>query len=286
MTSQTLGRGGDPQLLYAELMHIIKEAITAHPRSQQTRIGPSELGHPCDRWMSHKLRGTPEVNTRQAPWLPTVGTAIHAWLEYVFTANMVPSMAGGNEPRWLLETKVSVGTIDGQDITGSCDLYDTATATVVDWKTCGKTRLDKYRRHGPDADYRVQAHAYGRGWTRAGYDVDTVAICFLPRNGELVDTYWWSEAYDEQIAVNALARAEVIAMANTALGDAAPAAMGTVDHNCGYCPWFTVGAGSPGHPDLTRACPGDPSRPKANDSILSLVAPTSLHLVQAKETAR
>jgi hypothetical protein len=158
--------------------------------------------------------------------------------------------------------------IDGQDITGSCDLYDTVTATVVDWKTCGKTRLDKYRRHGPDPDYRVQAHAYGRGWARQGYPVDTVAICFLPRNAELADTVWWSEPYDEQIAVDALARAEVISMANTALGDQAPGAMATVDHNCGYCPWFAIGA-----TDLTRACPGNPSRPKRTDSILSLVAP-------------
>jgi hypothetical protein len=269
VSAPALGRGGDPRLLQAELLEVIRSAIRDQPRSQQTRIGPSELGHPCDRWLSHKLRGTPEVNQRSAPWLPTVGTAIHAWLEDVFTADTVPAIAAGGEPRWLLEQRVSVGTIDGQDITGSCDLYDTVTATVVDWKTCGKTRLDKYRRHGPDNDYRVQAHAYGRGWTRKGYDVERVAICFLPRNAELDDTVWWSEPYDEQIAVAALARAEVIAMANTALGDAAPAAMGTVDHNCGYCPWFSLGA-----TDLTRACPGDPSRPKANDSIVSLIAPS------------
>lgn len=267
MTALPLGRGGDPRLLYDELIHVIRAAIADQPRSQQTRIGPSELGHPCDRWMSYKLANTPTVNDRQAPWLPTIGTAIHAWLEDAFDTTNVEHIKATDQSRWLLEHKVSVGSIDGQDITGSCDLYDTVTATVVDWKTVGKTRLDKYRRHGPDADYRVQAHAYGRGWTRKGYPVDTVAICFLPRNAELVDTVWWHEPYQEQIAVDALARAEVIAMANTALGPAAPAAMKTVDHNCGYCPWFAIGA-----TDLTWACPGDPSRPKRTDSILSLIA--------------
>jgi hypothetical protein len=263
-----LGRGGDPTLLRDELLHTIRAAITDTPRSQQTRIGPSEIGHPCDRWMSHKLRGTPEVNTRQAPWLPTVGTAIHGWLEDVFIRDQFSAVRNGGEPRWLLETEVSVGKVNGVEITGHCDLYDTVTATIVDWKTTGKTRLDKYRRHGPGEQYRVQAHAYGRGWQRAGHPVDTVAICFLPRNAELTDTVWWSEPYDEQIAVDALARAEVIAMANTALGDAAPAAMATKDHNCGYCGYFQVNA-----TDLTKACPGDPHRPKRTDSIMSLVAP-------------
>lgn len=260
--------------LLGELLGIIRATIADQPRSRQTRIGPSELGHPCDRWLSHKLRGTPAVNERQSPWLPTVGTAIHAWLEDVFTAEGVHDIAAGRDPRWLLEQRVTVGTVAGQEITGSCDLYDTATGTVVDWKTTGKTRLDHYRRHGPDAQYRVQAHSYGRGWRNRGLPVNTVAICFLPRNAELADTVWWSEPYDEQIAVAALARAEAVTVANTALGDTAPAAMSTVDHNCGYCPWFTTGAGDPGRPDLTRACPGDPARPKSNDSIRSLIAPS------------
>lgn len=262
-----LGRSGDPRLLLDELLHTIRAAIADQPRSRQTRIGPSELGIPCDRWMSHKLAGTPEVNTRHAPWLPTIGTAIHAWIEDVFSAANLPAIQAGQRPRWLLETEVSVGTVAGQDITGHCDLYDTVTATSVDWKTVGPTRLKAYQRHGPGGQYRAQGHLYGRGWQRKGYPVDTVAIAFLPRNAELEQTVWWSEPYDEQVAVAALARAEVIGMTNVALGAAAPAAMATADSNCGYCPYFQIDA-----TDLTRACPGDPARPKPNDSIRSLIA--------------
>lgn len=262
-----LGRGGDPRLLLDELLHTIRGAIAEQPRSRQTRIGPSELGIPCDRWMSHKLAGTPKVNDRHAPWLPTIGTAVHAWLEDVFSLANLPAIQAGQPPRWLLETEVSVGTVAGEDITGHCDLYDTVTATSVDWKTTGPTRLKHYRQHGPGEQYRAQGHLYGRGWRRKGYDVDTVAIAFLPRNAELDQAVWWSEPYDEQVAVAALARAEIIGMTSTALGPAVHSVMSTVDHNCGYCPWFTVGA-----TDLTRACPGDPSRPKRTDSIVSLIA--------------
>jgi hypothetical protein len=267
MTASNPGRGGDPRLLFDELLDTIRNAISDQPRSKQTRIGPSELGIPCDRWMSHKLAGTPEVNTRHAPWLPTIGTAVHAWIEDVFSLANLPAIAAGQPPRWLLETKVSVGTVAGVDITGHCDLYDTLTATSVDWKTTGPTRLKHYQRHGPGQQYRVQGHLYGRGWQRAGHPVERVAIAFLPRNAELDQTVWWSEPYDEQVALDALARAEVIGMANIALGSAAPAAMGTTDANCGFCSWFAVGA-----TDLTKACPGDPSRPKRTDSIVSLIA--------------
>lgn len=264
-----------------ELLGIIRDAIRQHPRSQQTRIGPSEIGHPCDRWISHKLAGTPEVNDRGAPWLPTVGTAVHAWLEDLFSALTIDDITAGRQPRWLLERRVTIGRVAGVDIDGQCDLFEILTGTSVDWKTCGKTRLDKYRRHGPDPDYRVQGHCYGRGWQLAGYAVHTVAICFLPRNAELDQTVWWSEPYDEQVAIRALARAEAIGMAAKALGPAVHSVMSTVDHNCGDCPYMQLNA-----TDLTRACPGDPARPKRTDSTYSLVAPTSHRPVQAEETAR
>ena len=269
MTTVPLGRGGDPTLLLDELLWTIRDAIASQPRSQQTRIGPSEIGHPCDRWLSHKLAGTPPVNDRHAPWLPTIGTAVHAWLADVFIRLGFDAVRAGQTPRWRIEEKVTVGTINGEDIDGSCDLYDTITATVIDWKTCGKTRLDKYKRHGPDPDYRVQAHAYGRGWVHRGLPVDTVAIVFLPRNSELSETVFWAEPYDEQIVIAALARADAIGSAAAMLGPDAHALMKTIDHNCGYCPWFTVGA-----TDLTRTCPGDPTRPKRTDSVMSLIAST------------
>ena len=254
-------------VLADELLHIIRQAIRDHPRSQQTRIGPSEIGIECDRRIAHKLLGTPPVNDRGAPWLPTVGTAVHAWLDDVFSRDTLPAIKAGQAPRWLVERKVTTGQVAGEDIDGACDLYDTITGTSVDWKVVGKTKLLDVRRHGPGQQYKVQGHCYGRGWVAKGYPVNDVAVFFLPRNEELDGAVWWSEPYDEQVAVEALARVEAIGLACKALGPAAAGVMKTADAYCGYCPHFRIDA-----TNLTTACPGDPARPKRNDSIRSLIA--------------
>lgn len=193
-----------PAVVHDEIMHFIRHAITDHPRSAQKRIGPSEIGLECTRRLAHKLAGHDEPE-RVTPWKPTVGTAIHTWLEGVF-ADANRSL-WTDTPRFLLERRVNVGEINGVTITGSCDFFDTATGIVNDWKTCGKTRLQTYKRKGPGGQYRTQAHLYGRGWQRAGHTVNHVMITFLPRDGELSDTHLWHEPYDETIAIAALDRA-------------------------------------------------------------------------------
>lgn len=258
-------RGTNPDELRDELLGTITQAILDAPRSQQILPGPSELGNPCDRALFHKLAGTPAVNARETDtpnWKAQVGTAVHAWLNDTFTQANTP----GNT-RWLRETRVNVGTIAGADIDGSCDLYDRETATTVDWKTTSNNKLKDYRRNGPGEQYRQQGHLYGRGWTRRGLPVDTVMIVFLPRDGNLADTYVWHEPYSEQIAVASLARAEALAVAGKVLGPAGAALMATVDNYCTSCEWF-----QPGATDLARACPGDPERTTRTDPILELIA--------------
>lgn len=199
-------RGGLPSLLRDEMRHQIDEAIRNQPRSLQRRIGPSELGIECVRCLARKLAGRPEADA-DTPWRPFVGTAVHAALADVFTQ----ANAGLDTVRWLVEHRVDVGEVAGEAITGSADLYDRVTATVVDYKVVGPSSLRRYRAAGPSEVYQTQAHLYGRGFTRRGAPVDTVAIWFLPSNGELSEAHWWAEPYDEQIAVAALTRADTIA---------------------------------------------------------------------------
>ncbi len=205
---------------WALVRSIIETALLNQPRSQQVRIGPSEIGTPCDRCLIHKLAGTIATEAG-VPWLPFVGTAVHAALEDIFTqAN------AGCPVRWLTETTVSVGSVGGIDITGHADLFDLHTGTVMDWKVVGKTTLDKVRRHGPSQTYRAQGHLYGRGFTRRGLQVQTVRILFLPRNAiSLTDAVIWEEPYDEQIALAALGRADMFAAAIAAMGADAVLAM-------------------------------------------------------------
>jgi hypothetical protein len=192
-----------------DVRRIVEQAILDQPRSQQTLIGPSEIGIDCDRCLGHKLAGTPQ--RREAAWLPYIGTAMHAQLERVF-------LDAGLNGRWAAETRVWVGDIDGQEIHGSCDLLDAEHGTVVDFKLVGATTLTSAR-IGPSAQYRTQAHLYGRGWQHNGVEVKHVAIWYLPRNAVTLDNgIWWTEPYDEQIAIDALTRADALAQAIRILG--------------------------------------------------------------------
>lgn len=252
--------------LRADLLAVIQARIDDHPRSQQKRIGPSEIGTPCARKLAYKLSGTPESRSSDK-WKATVGTAIHAWLADTFvTAN-----AAQRPVRWLVETKVDTGSIGPNDIDGSCDLYDRLWQAAIDWKTCGPSRLTHYRRHGPGEQYRTQVHDYGRGWTARGLPVRDVVIVFLPRNGDLTDAHVWSEAYDPAIAIQAYERANRVSTLVAALGtgpalnltaaDGSPA-IGTADAPCAFCDWYL-----PGSRDLSRGCPGDPSIANRNPGV-------------------
>ena len=258
-------RGGSPDVVAGELLHHIEHVIAAHPRSLQKRIGPSEVGHPCPRRIGYKLGDVEECNPGGAtPWLPTIGTAVHAWLEDAFTM----ANHGHDHTRWLTELRVSVGEICGTDITGSVDLYDRVTATAVDWKIVGPTQLRKYKASGPGEQYRHQIHLYGRGLVRRGLPVDRVMIAFLPRNGDLRDAHLWHEAYDETVALTALQRADGISLALAALGPAALAHLQPVEAYCTRCPWFRQGSTDP-----TTGCPGAPQgdHTRRQDQILSLI---------------
>jgi hypothetical protein len=248
----TQAGGGDA--FADEYLHAITDAIVNSPRNLQEGIGPSEIGHVCNRSIGYRLLNHPE---REAPpnWKATMGTGAHLWLETAFdlyNVNNAP-LLGGQE-RFYIETKVSVGEINGTEITGSCDLYDRVTQSVVDHKTCGKTRLAAYRRKGPGPQYRAQAHLYGRGWIRAGLPVSTVMIAFLPRDGELADAYIWHEPYDEQVAIDALERLAGIDLTIKALEYDALPHLATADHFCTYCPYFKAKSD-----DLRNGCPGDPA---------------------------
>lgn len=243
-------RGGSGDLVAKEYLHVIRDAIVNHPRSLQRRIGPSELGHPCQRRIGYKLLDFDEFPPPEAevPWLPTIGTGVHSWLEEAFEQ----ANAGHDYDRYLVEMRVSVGVVGGVEITGSMDLYDRVTATVIDHKIVGPTTLKKYKSKGPGEQYRGQIHLYGRGARRRGLPVDRVMIAFLPRNGELRDAYIWHEPYDEAFADSVLQRVEGISLTVGALGAAALPMLATADAYCQRCPFFQRNS-----TDLTAGCPGD-----------------------------
>lgn len=244
----------DPNIVTDELFDLISESMTNQPRSLQRRIGPSEIGVECDRRIAYRLAGTEAVNDRGPAWKPYVGTSLHEQFANTIAKEEINRFNNDVEiPRWRVEERVTVGNIGNTAITGSCDLFDQHTGLVLDWKFTTKNMIrTKYKPHGPGEQYRVQAHLYGRGFVNAGHIVRNVAIVFMTRDGEFTDRYVWTEPYDEQVALDALARATSIQNSLEALGsEFTIEAMPTSASSCQWCPFYAKGS-----TDLTEACPG------------------------------
>lgn len=212
----------------------IADSIANHPRSLQKRIGPSELGKPCKRDVLHKLNGDEEPPRPNVPWKPTVGTAVHSYMDGLFSTAANPG--GREEGRWLTEETVSVGYVGGTEITGSCDLYDTWSGTVLDHKIIGSWAMKNYRANGPSEQYRRQAHLYGKGFEDDGFPVRLVAIAFLPRDGELTDAYIWTAPYQRSIAEDTLQTVNHLETLRAALGIEAALAL-YPECEDRWCPW-------------------------------------------------
>lgn len=249
--------GGDPHQALRDARGVIEDAIVNHPRSLQTTIGPSEIGTPCDHCLAAKLAGWEQH--RDVAWLPTIGTAVHAWIEGAFIASENARGAqhtGGL--RYLTEARVMVGHIAGQEVWGSTDLLDLTTGMTVDWKLVGVSTLRRAKAHGPSPVYRVQADLYAKGWNDAGHRVDHVAIAYLPRNAtSLDDAVWWTASHDRARAVTALARANAMAANLAALATLGPQAVAAWigglprDGDCWDCARFPdapTPPARPGHP--------------------------------------
>ena len=234
---------------------MIEHAINNHPRSLQRTIGPSEVGTPCDHCLAAKLAGWPEPE-RGIPWLPTIGTAVHAWIEEAFiTSENTRGAQHNGGLRYLTEARVLVGQIDGVDVWGSTDLLDLVIGVTVDWKIVGKSTRTKAKA-GPSEVYRVQADLYAKGWNDAGYRVDHVAIAYLPRDAvSLDDAIWLTAPHDRSRAERALARASAMARNIKALATIGPDAVDAYvtalprDPGCWDCARYPDGAGiaAPGH---------------------------------------
>lgn len=208
----------DPSTTIPDLQALIEYAIDHYPRRLQLALGPSDIANDCDRCLVETLgkmhsrltyagptmdpeQWAANVRDQGSPWLPTIGRCVHSWLDEVARNNPLG--------RWLPESRVTVGTVGGQPISGSADVYDLWTDTVVDYKVVGLTTLKDFRAHGAKASYRRQIMLYGLGFWLLGYPVHSVAIWCLPRNGWTIDRgYLHQEPFDHAFALATLARAE------------------------------------------------------------------------------
>ena len=235
--------------LRSDLMDMIRQRDYATPRHRQVELGPSDVSHPCMRKLAYGMTQAVTCNPSFDPLPSIIGIAVHSWLE---SAARHANEALGRE-RWMVETRVEVTP----GLSGSCDLYDHDTATVIDWKVVGTPRLRKYRKD-PGPAYKTQVYLYGRGFENMGLPVKRVAIAFVPRGATLQSLHVWSADYDPQIADWALQRREqAMALLDDLQVENNPERyhwIPATQYDCMYCSYF---AQSPD--DSGLQCGGDGS---------------------------
>ncbi len=230
----------EKEALLGDVKGMIRYAYSQVPRHQQKRLGPSEIGNPCERHLALATMQEPFCNTPSDPLPSLFGTAMHAWLEEA--ARKHNEFLG--RVRWITETRV------GKRVPGTCDLYDIDTKTVLDYKCPGPSRFKSMVTHGPGPTYETQAHLYGYGYHELGIPVENVGIVFLPRAGMLSRARIWMEPFNEAKAIAALDRYDRI-IDQCAELDVENDPEGylkipiTPSHDCEYCAYWSPNPQSP-----------------------------------------
>lgn len=229
-----------PDPLWTDLVDMVRERHAAAPRSRQRELGPSDVAHPCMRRMAYGMMEVERSNPEYDPLPSIIGTATHAWLESA--AHHANEQL--DKERWLTETRVQVAP----GLSGTCDLYDIETATVIDFKVVGYTSFTAYRKD-PGPQYRAQVQLYGRGFRNCGMPVERVAIAFFPRAGTLSRMHLWTAPYDDAEVDQVLRRREqVITLLNDLEIEANPQRyqwLPIEPYSCMWCPYFRPQPRSP-----------------------------------------
>jgi hypothetical protein len=129
-----------------------------------------------------------------------MGTAIHAAIEEAIGA-IDPE---GKE--YLVETEVAYG-----DMKAHVDLFVPSTGAVIDWKTSKIKNLSYF----PSKQQRWQVQVYGYLLSKNGYEVKTVNLVAIARDGAEKDVKVHSEPYDEAVALEAFAWLEAVKASTT-----------------------------------------------------------------------
>ncbi|MGW2207158.1 hypothetical protein [Streptomyces sp. NPDC001774] len=233
----------------ARLKEMFHGFVNRQERSQQTTLGPSEIGSPCDRRLAMSLMRMPRVNPGGDGWASFVGTCGHVGLAEMLTR------ADAGSGRYAVEVPLKFPSSHVPHGTG--DWLDRTLLLFGDHKFMGRWSRERLKTKGPSPTYRVQVHTYAYGARQRGERIEHVGIIAWPRDeATLDDLYVWTEPYDPKIALDALARVDNIAARLKGCTDTlglhndgcgcpddldAIRKMPTAD-DCRYCPFHMAGA--------------------------------------------
>jgi hypothetical protein len=182
-------------------------------RSKQTAIGVSQLGG-CRRKVWHQIQG--HAGTNPTLRLASImGTAIHEAIENSLS----------NHVTALYEHRVEIAGYPPATI----DFYDPETKAVWDWKTITLKNVPYFQ--SQQKKWQVMVYAYLL--TLDGFEVETVNLLGIPRDGNENDLIAWSMPYDEGVALEALAWLKDL---ESSTEPPAPEMSGVFCQS--YCPFF------------------------------------------------
>lgn len=242
--------GDDASNLAERIKAVVNNHSANAPRSQQKRIGLSEVGEVCVRKTSYKLLDWARTNPATDPWASISGTAIHAWLAEAFDDIYYDN---SEDKAYLVEHSVAVT----DSLHGTCDLFDLRNKMVIDHKCVGQTGMKSRKKDGMTHQQRIQINLYGLGMENQGYEVEKVALAFYPLGGRLDGLHTIVEPYNRQLALDAIQRLEDTQVllwqldpeSNPKNWDLIPT---TPSRACSYCPWYL-----PFSKDGSKGCPGE-----------------------------
>jgi PD-(D/E)XK nuclease superfamily len=171
------------------LIKSLQSYDSSRDRSNQAEIGPSSAGG-CARRVWHELRKDPKINDTSS-LAAIMGTFIHAGIaeaikrEDPFGDNFII------EQEWKSEA---------YNLKGHIDLFIKDQGLVVDWKTKTKAGM----RYFPSEQEIWQVQLYGFLAEENGYEVKSVSLCAIARDGSEKDIRSHTEPYNRQIALTAL----------------------------------------------------------------------------------
>jgi hypothetical protein len=236
--------GDDASNLSDRIKDVVNNRSANAPRSQQKRIGLSEVGEICVRKICYKLLDWKKTNPATDPWASISGTALHAWLADAFM---------DFPDQYLVEHPVKVT----DELGGTADLFDIERKMVIDHKCVGATSMRSRKKDGMTHQQRIQINLYALGLENEGHAVEKVALAFYPLGGRLDGLHTIVEPYNRQLALDAIQRLQDTQVLLWQLDpegtpnnwDLIPT---TPSNFCSYCPWFL-----PFSKDGSKGCPGE-----------------------------
>lgn len=165
----------------AVLQAILLDAA-ADPRAQQVESGASQT-FSCRAESLLRLTGQEPTDPRLS-WQAWVGTAIHRELERIGRVN-----------GWVTEQKL---TYRGVPCTVDALLPDHA--ALVDWKSAAGVSEARRKATEPSRERVGQVMLGAAAAREAGFPVDTVWLCILPRESPDLELAWWSAPFSQDAA--------------------------------------------------------------------------------------